>query len=372
MIQGNDNTKILLKEKLLVQLKSNIHMATKKHQETYLHLLNIIDYKVLTKDKSKRTKYKHLDEDERKFIDLCLRCKISQRLIANYLDRSPNTINLEVKRNKTIQNYTSNTYNATTAHKISLERLTNVLNNGRVYFEGFKEFIRENKHNKWSLEQLRMQFIAKYPNAKVPALSTLYNWRATKLLPDLEYYRYKKQRRPICKTYYCGDKRSISDRPIEEDDYTTPGHYEIDTIFNDDLQGGLLTLNHRASMKLYSIIIPNRKARTINRALSILIKQHNLQIKTITSDNGSEFTNWKLVEEEFGLKWYFAHPYRSCERGQNERLNRDIRIYYPKGTNFRNIASNDFDKTISDINNLCRKKFNFLSANEKEHLLMIQ
>lgn len=107
-------------------------------------------------------------------------------------------------------------------------------------------------------------------------ISTIGNYKKTK---------YKKNR----KSYINDPERlSIHDRPISMDDYHTPGHYEIDTIFSSG-KGGVLTLNHRATAKLYAIIIPDRTSETVVKALKHLIKRHNLNIKTITSDNGHEF-----------------------------------------------------------------------------------
>ena len=49
-------------------------------------------------------------------------------------------------------------------------------------------------------------------------------------------------------------------------------------------------------------------------------------IKTITSDNGSEFMNAKAIEE-MGIEYFYAHSYCSYERGTNENNNKLIRIH---------------------------------------------
>jgi IS30 family transposase len=88
-------------------------------------------------------------------------------------------------------------------------------------------------------------------------------------------------------------------------EYEKPGHYEIDNIYNDDKKGGVLTLNHRATMKLYAVIIPDRKATTINRELRKLIKQIGaVNILSITSDNGREFAYSAVIEACYDIKWY--------------------------------------------------------------------
>ena len=56
--------------------------------------------------------------------------------------------------------------------------------------------------------------------------------------------------------------------------------------------------------------------------------------KTVTSDNGTEFTDHKEVSSKLNLQYYFAHPYASYERGSIENLNGLIRQYIPKGVGF--------------------------------------
>jgi len=42
---------------------------------------------------------------------------------------------------------------------------------------------------------------------------------------------------------------------------------------------------------------------------------------TITSDNGTEFTDHEMISEKLKIDYYFAHPYASYERGSIENLN---------------------------------------------------
>ena len=59
---------------------------------------------------------------------------------------------------------------------------------------------------------------------------------------------------------------------------------------------------------------------------------------------------------------YYAHPYRSGERGSNENNNRLIRRFIPKGTNITKI-SDEYIHWVEDwINNLLRPMFGYKSA----------
>lgn len=59
------------------------------------------------------------------------------------------------------------------------------------------------------------------------------------------------------------------------------------------------------------------------------------KFKTITFDNGGEFMDDKALEKSYDkrkkearVQVYYAHPYRSGERGSNENANRLIRRFY--------------------------------------------
>jgi IS30 family transposase len=45
------------------------------------------------------------------------------------------------------------------------------------------------------------------------------------------------------------------------------------------------------------------------------------QFKPIISDNGTEFHQYKKVEEATNSHYYFANPHHSWERGTNENTN---------------------------------------------------
>ena len=61
---------------------------------------------------------------------------------------------------------------------------------------------------------------------------------------------------------------------------------------------------------------------------------------------------------------YYCHPYRSNERGTNERINREIRRKLPKGTNFHKYGQSDIDVVEKWINSYPRKVLGFATSQE--------
>ena len=90
--------------------------------------------------------------------------------------------------------------------------------------------------------------------------------------------------------------------------------------------------------------------------------------KSITVDNGSEFADFSGLEKSiYGGKRcpvYYCHPYASCERGTNERLNREIRRWFPKGTDFSKVTDSFIQGVENWINSYPREIFGFATSLE--------
>ena len=88
------------------------------------------------------------------------------------------------------------------------------------------------------------------------------------------------------------------------------------------------------------------------------------EIYTLTSDNGLEFANHLNIAKALGIKYYFARPYASYERGSVENLNGLVRQYIPKGTDFKSVSSYTVESIEKRLNNRPRKILNFFTPLE--------
>ncbi len=85
--------------------------------------------------------------------------------------------------------------------------------------------------------------------------------------------------------------------------------------------------------------------------------------KTITVDNGSEFADFAQIEQ-FGTKVYFAHPYTSWERAQNEWENGMLRRYVPKGVSIENFSDEEILWAADALNGLPRRNLGYCTPEE--------
>ncbi|XSZ47670.1 IS30 family transposase [Francisella noatunensis] len=74
--------------------------------------------------------------------------------------------------------------------------------------------------------------------------------------------------------------------------------------------------------------------------------------------------NIRSLTNKTGIKVFFADPYSPWQRGTNENMNRYIRQFISKGTNFNNISHQYIRKLQIDLNNRPKKCLNQLTPNE--------
>lgn len=102
-----------------------------------------------------------------------------------------------------------------------------------------------------------------------------------------------------------------------------------------------------------------KQAIPLAHAVVRLLRGSGLPVKTITTDNGSEFAAHEIIARELGTTVYFAHPYSSWEKGAIENMNGLIRQYIPKKTDFKGISNKMIEEIMHKLNNRPRKKNQF-------------
>jgi IS30 family transposase len=88
-------------------------------------------------------------------------------------------------------------------------------------------------------------------------------------------------------------------------------------------------------------------------------KNYNKIFKSITADNGTEFSNFLGIIENSKTKIYFCHPYCSGEKGTNEKQNSMIRYFIPKKTLIENYSYEEINNIANWMNNYPRKILNY-------------
>ncbi len=175
-----------------------------------------------------------------------------------------------------------------------------------------------------------------------------------------EYEYHDKSDLPESKAEY-----SINNRPEEIDKRLYFGHFELDTVIGTSKgkHECLMTLTERKSRFEIIFKLKGKTAEEVvnkfNKMKEFMKNHYDKIFKSITTDNGTEFSDFLNIIKDTKTKIYFCHPYCSGEKGTNERHNGIIRYFIPKGTLIENYSYKDINKIAEWMNNYPRKILNY-------------
>lgn len=340
--------------------------------------------------KIKENQYRHLTQDDRNKIEALVNQKDSKgkRLfnntyIANYLGVNKSTISRELKKRtsyrfmvrsgRTIQK----PYNSIDAHNNYLFK--RALSKGEYKLRKYPKmakFIEDKiKINKWSPDvivgYMKSHNIFNYDGFCEISVPTIYNAirfgiikvninDTRRMKYDSKYQYNQKSQVSISKLPY-----SIENRPDEINKRLVFGHFELDTVIGSSKgkHQCLLTLTERKT-RFEMIFKINSKTsfevvNKFNEIKDFMKFNYNNIFKSITTDNGTEFSDFLDIIKDTKTKFYFCHPYCSFEKGTNEKHNSIIRYFIPKGSLIENYSYQDINNIASWMNNYPRKVLNY-------------
>lgn len=154
---------------------------------------------------------------------------------------------------------------------------------------------------------------------------------------------------------------SIHERPAIVSERKEYGHFEGDSVIYPS-KYAINTLN-----ELLSGLVAFTKLRRKTTELTIAAMTRQLtkwEAKSVTLDNGSEFTHHEQLTGQTGINAYFADPYSSWQRGANENVNMLLRGYLPKRQKIGHLTQADLDDIADELNHRPRKRHGFRSPIE--------
>ena len=173
-------------------------------------------------------------------------------------------------------------------------------------------------------------------------------------------HKLKHRKRPVGCACSIRDRVSIEERPAVVDERSRFGDWEIDTIVGKDNKGAIVTLTERKTGYLMMEKLPQGKnAKGLAETVIRMLTPYKKWVHTITSDNGTEFAEHKMIAKKLDARFFFCHPYSSWERGLNEYTNGLVRQYIPKGEPFEKYDNLYIRKVQYKINKRPREKLNF-------------
>jgi len=323
-------------------------------------------------DNTELRKNKHLNYKERIKIELRLKDGFSPYAIAKELKRSRNTVLNEIKRGTTSQikqNKKVIVYLADTGEAVyQRHRLNSCRSIKRLECAKFINYVVEQFQNdSWSPDACVGNALETnlFERSEIVCTKTLYNYIDLGLLSvknsDLPLKLRRKTKSARVRKHKKKLGKSIEERPTEISTREEFGHWEIDTVIGEKTKDDcvLLTIVER---KTRNAIVRQIRSKTAEAVMKELTAIRNLYgdrfsqvFKTITGDNGSEFADLSMLEDDTSTSVYFTHPFSSFEKGTNERHNGLIRRFIPKGKRMSDYNPDDISFIEDWMNTLPRK-----------------
>lgn len=309
-------------------------------------------------------KYKQLTSQQRSQIFALLQRKTPRKEIARIVGCSQSTICNELKRNSTDKG----NYLWRQAHEKAMARRKRTTANRKldeILLWRIKQMIIDNQ---WSPEQIR-GVLAK--DGISVSIQTIYNiinadetgeLRRNRRHPN--FRRRSPSRQKQTKASNIPERTSIHERPPEADG-TRFGDFEMDLIVDGYGHAILVLLERLTGFVMMERLPYGKRAKPLAKVVVRLLYAYRKFLKTITTDNGSEFAAHLDITAGLRVKGmedvivYFADPYSSWQKGAVENVNKLIRQYIPKKANFNDFSDRYIKNVAKKLNLRPRKKLGF-------------
>lgn len=274
------------------------------------------------------------------------------------------TISRELKRNcNKIGGYSPGL-----ANEMAMERRERIVRNTALKAGVLNRAMKLLTEMRWSPEQ-----ISGYLKLKDINISKERIYQEIRANPDkyckfthhgMKYRRHQARPYKTAGKSMIPDRVSIHERPAEADGKRF-GDWEMDLVIGAEQKSAVLTVIERSLNMFLQAKLHSKKPKDVEKAVIRLLLPYKRHVHTITTDNGSEFMNHKNICKALDCTVYFADPYCSGQKGAIENMNKILREFFPKGTDFRVVTQAQLDRVQYQINERPRKKLGF-STPKKE------
>lgn len=284
----------------------------------------------------------------------------SRKVIAKAVGISESTLSREIRRNSG-----QSGYHYKQAQSKAADRQRRLQNYRKLTLE-IRNFIRlKMTEEQWSPAQI-VGWLRAHGKASV-CVETAYTYIRTDKVNGGNLWKHcrhqlKRRKSQVSSTRSTIKGRTMIDDRPKEWDGSTPGDFEMDTIVGKDGKGAIVTIVERSTNFVFAKkLTMGKNAEAMAKTVVAMLLPYIGKIRSITTDNGTEFAGHAYIAKRLKTRIFFAHPYSSWEKGCIEYHNKLIRQYIPKGTNFDKISDETLQKIVRKLNKRPRLKLGFSS-----------
>lgn len=317
-------------------------------------------------------KNKHLTAADRGAIEVLLQENYTLTDIAKKIGFNKSTVSREIRNNSVSTGYIANFAQVKYQSRRRKCKKKIKINQSKV-----QKYINQKLQLGWSPQQISGRMKLKKSICVCP--ETIYQWlyedpwaKQEKLYQYLRYGRKKrkKQKHRQVQKSKIPNRTSIDQRPRVVDKRKEFGHFEGDSVIYPN-KYAINTVNELMTGLARFSKLKRKTAKLTAQAMTNKLNQFQedkqnkqIKIRTLTLDNGSEFSDHEVVMQNTGVQTYFADAYASWQRGANENLNMLLRGYLPKRCDISQLTQEELDNIAEELNNRPRKRLGYLTPNE--------
>ena len=302
----------------------------------------------------------HLTFQERSLLRRLLKANYPKTEIAELMNRDRSTIYREINRNSGARGYRPKQAQRLTDARRKKSRRPCKLDDPQVH-----QYVEERLRKSWSPDQIGGRSRRDFPRHQQRWVSrqTIYNWIHHRAPHGRRLLR--RGGRPPEKRGKLTDCVSIEGRPRVINRRRRYGDWEGDTIVGRGRRSALLTMVERKSGYTRVGKVPDMTSPSTMRVAHRRMKDLPASWRrSVTLDNGKEFSAHGKLTKLLGIAVYFALPYRSWQRGTNENTNGLLRQFFPKGTDFTRISHQVVARAERLLNERPRRRLDYRTPAE--------
>ena len=311
-------------------------------------------------------KYTHLSSKERVLISHYHDNGISVSEIGRLIGRPKSTVSRELSRNSNQRSYTPKT--AKKRYLVRRQKPSKIDQHTIL-----KTYIVNALHEGISPEMIAMRLNLFGHLEKVPSISheSIYRWiyrppqKKEKLYNLLVQHHSCRGRRKRVHRGKIKDRVSIHERPESVLNRKEIGHWEADLMSFRGNKQHLLVLHERKTRYTAAVRLNTKTAiETIKAMLGFFETLPKELLKSVTFDNGTEFTRHREITDTLGVPTYFCDVYASWQKGGIENMNGRFRRDLPRKTDILNMREEELEQIIISHNMAPRKILKGISPME--------
>jgi len=312
--------------------------------------------------------YQHLSLSERIELYRMHKANYSMRAIATALGRSASTISRELKRNSEPTKAWDSGYEPARAQTVSERRRRWDARFKLARDATLRACVRERLVAGWSPEQIAGQLKSEAGHAVISHESIyrfIYHRSAQKdywhrLLPRRKSRRGRLGMRGGSPVDHIQGRVSIHERPEDVATRSTPGHWEGDLMLFRLYGQAVLVSHERSSRLLLAHRQPSKAAAPVARELLRQFAALPPRLRrSITFDNGTEFSYHHRLTTQLNMATYFCDPHAPWQKGGIENAIGRLRRRLPRKTDLATLDQRQFDRLVAAYNHTPRKCLNF-------------